>query len=121
MTTRRNFRNGSNNATRAAKSQMKLQRLRDKVRASTQAFMARHQERMGWWQRTFRTPAIGFSWLFQKAMSLAQAFLTILGLQTASFKPRTSFSGRSSIVTRHSLLRALIHEPLEARQLLAAD
>ncbi len=100
--------------------------------------MERHEARVSWWRRAFRGPVIVYSWIYAQARTWATALMAMLNLsprpasrrgaggeglglkslfsrlfQTSNFKLRTS--------SRRSLFRGLIHEPLEARQLLAID
>jgi len=65
----------NNQAARTGRNQLKLQKLRNQVRQSTNAFMARHQARLAWWKQTFHAPVFGMQWLFQKAKTLAHAIL----------------------------------------------
>ena len=120
MNIRRAHRQVHNNVTRASRSQAKLQRLRDSVRASTQLFMARHQARMEWWQRAFRTPMVANWWIVTQARTLYAAIMSFLGLNT-SHRRSSNFTRQTSNFNRRSMLRGLIHEPLEARQLSAIN
>ncbi|MBN8604473.1 MAG: hypothetical protein J0M26_25920, partial [Planctomycetes bacterium] len=113
-----------NTSNRSVRNQNKLQKLRDKVRQSTQAFMERHQtlmaSRLAWWRKAFRVPNIANWWVFSKARTLWAAFLALLGLKPAS-AGSTIHTIRRDSQRRRSYKRATFYEPLESRQLLAYD
>ncbi|AMV30541.1 Cadherin domain protein [Pirellula sp. SH-Sr6A] len=120
MSIRRNHRNG--NTQRAVRNQLKSQRLRDRVRESSRVFMERHQSRMTWWSRTFRVPMVASGWLFSKASTLWIAMMSLLGLRSPGQTIRLDRRrGDVQKAKRRAKVRGLIHEPLEARQLLASD
>ena len=97
------------------------------MREATQNTVARFQARLGWWQRTFRIPTVLNSSAFSKASSLWLALMALVGMQHKS--PAMRLKKRSTDIhqskkyrdVNRSLLRRLIHEPLEDRQLLATD
>jgi fibronectin-binding autotransporter adhesin len=97
------------------------------MREATQNMVARFQARLGWWQRTFRIPTVLNSIAFSKAGSLWLALMALVGMRHTS--PAMRLKKRSTDIhkskkyrdAKRSLLRRLIHEPLEDRQLLATD
>ena len=105
----------SNQVARTERNQMKLQRLRDQVRQSTNAFMARQHARLAWWQSAFRTPTL-VSRFVSGFNSLWMAFLGLLGLS-----PRTQRNNVRGNVPGKVFLRGLLVEGLEQRQLMAVD
>ncbi|MCA9194740.1 MAG: DNRLRE domain-containing protein, partial [Planctomycetales bacterium] len=113
----------------AVKSRAKITRMRDKalkmlarVRATTLAMQERRAARISWWQRAFRVPLVGFyGWVRSRCSTLWAAFMTIIGLKPSV--ARTAFAARHGEIkqTKQAQTRRLIHETMEARQLLAAD
>ncbi len=107
----------SNQVARTERNQMKLQKLRDQVRQSTQSFMARQHARLAWWQSAFRTPTLvgrfvsGFT-------SIWMAFLGLLGLSPRNRS--TAGYGRGAVPGK-VFMRGLLVEGLEPRQVMAAD
>ena len=97
------------------------------MREATQNMAARFQTRLGWWQRTFRIPTLLNSAPFSQASSLWLALMALVGMQHKS--PGMRLKKRSTDIhqskkyrdAKRVLLRRLIHEPLEDRQLLATD
>ena len=107
----------SSQVARAERNQFKLQKLRDQVRQSTNAFMARQHARLAWWQSAFRTPVLGFyRCVCSKATSLWAAFMALLGFTGKSW---STSANRRPVTTRQSLLRTAMCEGLEQRQLMA--
>lgn len=113
-------------SNRSVRNQNKLQKLRDKVRQSTESFMQRHQtlmaSRLSWWRKAFRVPNISNWWVFSQARTLWAAMLAILGLSPSGFGSSKAKACESSYQWKRKATRRLAyHEQLEARQLLAVD
>jgi len=124
MTNQRNHRTSNRQSSRSDRNQVKLQRIYNRMREATQSTAARFQARLGWWQRTFRIPTVLNSSAFSKASSLWLALMALVGMQHKS--PAMRLKKRSTDIhqskkyrdVNRSLLRRLIHEPLEDRQII---
>jgi hypothetical protein len=101
----------SNQVARTERNQMKLQKLRDRVRQSTSSFLSRQQSRLSWWQSAFRTPTL-VGRFFSGFNSLWVAFLSLLGVAPKSHSGRGGLPGKVH-------MRGLLVEGLESRQLMA--
>ena len=105
----------SSQIARAERNQMKLNKLRDRVRQSTSSFIARQQARMSWWQTAFRAPVL-ISRIASGFSSLWMMFLGLLGItltgKASARVVRDMFSGRAK-------MRNLLCEGLESRELMA--
>ncbi len=129
MSIRRNHQTGSHSSksqARIARIREKAVRMRERVKASTQAFFERREARMAWWQRAFRAPLIAFNWIFAQSTTLWAAMLTILGLKPKSKTIRLEKRHHDIKKSRKSTKRIvdnrkIAHEALEQRQLLAND
>jgi len=127
MKNQRNHRKSNKQISRSDRNQVKLQRIHNRMREATQNMAARFQTRLGWWQRTFRIPTLLNSAPFSQASSLWLALMALVGMQHKS--PGMRLKKRSTDIhqskkyrdAKRVLLRRLIHEPLEDRQLLATD
>ncbi len=110
------------NKARIARLKDKLARLRDRIKHSVLQLSERRLARFAWWQRAFRRPALGVKWLFQKAMSLTHAFLTVLGLTAIRSRNQPALNSRKtkSYSSRRQIFRAAVgHEQLEGRAMMA--
>lgn len=129
MSIRRNHQTGSHSSksqARNARIREKTVRMRERVKASTQAFFERREAHMAWWQRAFRAPLIAFNWIFSQSTTLWAAMLTILGLKPKSKTIRLEKRHHDIKRSRKSTKRIdgnrkIAHEALEQRQLLAGD
>ncbi len=117
---RRSHHNSSKSKARISRIRDKAQKLREQVKRSTVAFFERREARVAWWQQAFRTPMAGGLWVFSQANALWVAFLSLIGLAPSR---RASIALRTTDVVRRPISngRSLRHEPLEGRQLMAAD
>jgi hypothetical protein len=107
--------NLSRNKSRFARTREKANLLRTKVKQSLSAFASKFEQRISWWRRAFRTPAIGVNWFVSRCSSLWAAFIAFLGLDTRSFLSKT----RRPASVRQNLFRTAMCEGLESRQLMA--
>ena len=118
----------SGQVARSERNQIKLQKLRDRVRQSTNAFMTRQHARLAWWQSAFRTPTL-VSRFVSGFTSMWMMFLGLLGLSlrtsAANRRGMISFGSGSKRAKRRLgkagkiVMRGLMCEPLEDRKLMA--
>jgi Bacterial Ig-like domain len=109
----------SRTATKMSRLREKAIQLKNRIKQADLAFLARRDSRMAWWQRVFKTPLLGYSnWICSKATSLWAAFMALLGFNTKSW---SASAVRRPVTVRHSLLRSVMLEGLEQRQLMAFD
>ena len=122
MSSSRRFRDSSKSSTRLDRARQQSTALRARMKASIVFCQKRHERWMGWWQRAFRTPLVGYcGWVRSRSTSICSALIALLGLVV---KPRilarTTPLRNSRNRRRQSALRQLRTEPLEVRALLAA-
>lgn len=102
----------------AQRALQKVNKLREQVVRSTQAFLARREQRLAWWQRAFRAPAVSQRWLFSQASSLWTAFMSLFGLTSEGRKSKFSHARTSNPSRGHRYVRAgaarLLYESLES-------
>ncbi|HUP79228.1 MAG TPA: hypothetical protein VM260_11800, partial [Pirellula sp.] len=113
MNFRNNRRQMSSQVARSERNQIKLQKIRDRVRQSTNAFIVRQHARMAWWHSAFGSHAVLCRSIFAQASSLWMAFMSLLGL---SYGSKVMAGGR--IVSRNQF-RKFLFEPLEERRVMA--
>ncbi len=82
-----------NNPARQARLRDQANKLRERVKRSTLAFLERSQARFTWLQRSFRVSMVADWAIFTNAKTLLSAFMALLGLAS---------SKKSSLVAFHN-------------------
>ncbi len=104
-------------AGKIARLREKTLRLRDRIKRSNILSFQRHEARLAWWQRAFRTPMTCLNWVYSSSAAMWSALMSFLGLTS---KPTTAFARRHGEIVRAKKqhFRGLMHENLEGRRLL---
>ncbi len=122
MSIRRANRGHSRNKNAISKMQRlrdRAQQLRTKLKESCQALLVRYEARREWWQRAFRVPNVVGAWIFSQARSLWLAIAQLIGIQMRPSIKGNRKKHQFESTDSFSILRGLLHEPLEERRLLA--